>query len=220
VGSSWNITGKSLEAYKKRLELTDVQRDILIGSVLGDGNLRVLKRHALLTISQGERQADYVLWKYTIFRNWVLTEPRREIRIYYKDRTKSIINYRWEYCKSFYSYRVLQGILQNNRKVIPAEINSLLTSPRALAVWYMDDGSRKPYGKGAFFHTECFSLESQEKLISCLKNNFSLEARLASGGLWQGKRQYRLYIPAGSFLAFRELVAPYMLPSFRYKISM
>lgn len=220
MGSSWNLTGKSLEVYKKRLVLTDAQRDILIGSVLGDGNLRVLKRHACLTISQGERQADYVLWKYKIFRNWVPTEPRREIRIYYKDKTKSIINYRWSTVSHPIISKYYNLFYKHNRKVIPEKINSLLTSPLALAVWYMDDGSRKPHGKGAFFHTECFSLEGQEKLISCLKNNFSLEARLASGGLWQGKRLYRLYIPAGSFLTFRELVAAYMLPSFQYKISM
>jgi len=106
------------------------------------------------------------------------------------------------------------------KKIIPKSIDSILISPLTLAVWYMDDGSRKPYGKGAFLHTQSFSLEDQRKLIKVLKKNFSIIAKLSSAGLWKGKRLFRLYITAGSFLNFRNLVLPYILPTFEYKVSL
>ena len=84
----------------------------------------------------------------------------------------------------------------------------------------MDDGSRKPYGRGAFLHTQSFSVSDQKRLIKVLKKNFMIEARLSSAGLWRGKRMYRLYITASSYPRFRNLVLPYILATFKYKISL
>ena len=107
-----------------------------------------------------------------------------------------------------------------DKKTIPNQIQSILISPLSLAVWYMDDGSRKPYGRGAFLHTESFSVGDQQKLIRALKKNFSIIAKLSSAGLSKGKRLFRLYITARSFLHFRDLILPYTLFSMQYKISL
>jgi len=84
VGSSKKLFGKKLEEYKNLLDLNKFQQDVLIGTILGDANIRVLQKDAFLTVSHGEKQVDYVFWKYKIFQNWVLTKPREEFRRYYK----------------------------------------------------------------------------------------------------------------------------------------
>ena len=220
MGSSKRLIGKALAEYKTSLMLTSVQKDVLIGSILGDGNLRILKQNAFLTVSHSEKQKDYVLWKYNLFKKWVLTYPRQEKREYYKDNRRQLISWRWSTVShpTFTYYYHL--FYPHGEKLIPDSIKRILISPLSLAVWCMDDGSRKPYGKGAFLHTQSFTLDDQLKLIEVLRKNFSIDARISSAGLWKGKRLNRLYITAGSFLQFRNLVLPYMLPSMFYKVSL
>lgn len=220
MGSSWKLVRNTLREYKHSLTLTDRQRSLIIGSILGDGNLRILKRHAFLTVSHSEKQKEYVWWKYKILQNWILTKPREEERRYNKDHTRSLISWRWSTMSHPILTQLYTLFYAEGKKVIPDSIDSVLVSPFAVAIWYMDDGSRKPYGKGAFLHTESFSLDDQHKLIRCLQKNFSITARLSSAGLWRNKRLHRLYITADSYVRFRTLLSPYIIPSLQYKISM
>ena len=220
MGSSKNLSGKKLVEYKNLLALSKDQQDVLVGTILGDGNIRILKKEAFLTVSHSEKQKDYVFWKYNIFRNWVLTKPRKEVRQYYKNREKQLTSWRFSTISHSEITKYFNLFYPKNRKIVPSQIQSILISPLSLAVWYMDDGSRKPYGRGAFLHTESFSVSDQRKLIKGLKKNFSIVARLSSAGLSKGKRLFRLYITAKSFSIFRNLVLPYMLPSMQYKISL
>ena len=220
MGSSKKLLGKRLVEYKNLLTLSEFQQDVLIGTILGDGNIRILKKEALLTVSHSGKQKDYVFWKYDVFRNWVLTKPREEIRLYYKNPDKHLVSWRFSTISHSILTRYHNLFYPNGIKVVPSLIDSILISPLALAVWYMDDGSRKPYGRGAFLHTQSFTIGDQVKLIQILKKNFSVTARLSSAGLWKGKRYYRLYITAKSFPHFRNLVLPYILPLMQYKISL
>ena len=220
MGSSKNLSGKKLVEYKNLLALAKDQQDVLIGTILGDGNIRILKKEAFLTVSHGEKQKDYVFWKYNVFQNWVLTKPRKEIRQYYKNRERSLVSWRFSTISHPEITRYYKLFYPKGKKAIPSLINSILISPLTLAVWYMDDGSRKPYGKGAFLHTQSFSVSDQKRLIESLWKNFAIEAKLSSAGLSKGNRKYRLYIRAKSFLHFRNLILPYIPPSFLYKISL
>lgn len=220
MGSSKKLSGKLLESYKSRLTLTKYQQDVLIGTVLGDGYIRFFKKGASLTVSHSEKQLDYVLWKYEVFHDWVLTKPQKEVRKYYKDKRRNLVSWRFSTISHFEMAKYHHIFYQNGKKCIPDQIEKILVSPLALAVWYMDDGSRKPYGRGAFLHTQSFSVKDQRKLIKVLRKNFSVEARLSSAGLYKGKRFYRLYITASSFPTFRNLVLSYLLDSMRYKVSL
>lgn len=220
MGSSRNLVGNVLTEYKESLVLTPEQKDVLIGSVLGDGNIRILKKQACLTISHSEKQKEYVWWKYKIFQNWVLTKPRKEIRKYHKNQTRNLTSWRWSTISHPVLTQFYNLFYQKGFKDIPESIGSLLTSPLILAIWYMDDGSRKPHGNGAFLHTQCFSMDGQIRLMQTLKRNFSINAKLSSAGLWQGRRLFRLYITAESFNPFRNLISSYLLPSMQYKISL
>ena len=95
MGSSKNLSGKKLVEYKNLLALSKDQQDVLVGTILGDGNIRILKKEAFLTVSHSEKQKDYVFWKYNIFRNWVLTKPRKEVRQYYKNRKVQLTSWRF-----------------------------------------------------------------------------------------------------------------------------
>ena len=68
---------KEIDRLRDKLSLNLVQRQIIIGSLLGDGYLypTVSKKYAYFRIAHGPKQKDYVWWKYNYFKNWVLTSP-------------------------------------------------------------------------------------------------------------------------------------------------
>jgi len=67
--------------------ISDFQKQIIIGCLLGDGRLecRSKNRTARLRIHHGEKQKDYVFWKYDIFKNIVSSNPKK---IVWKDKRK------------------------------------------------------------------------------------------------------------------------------------
>jgi hypothetical protein len=55
--------------------LSEVQREIIVGSLLGDGAMRC-KTNALLEINHSFRQAGYVDWKFRHLADLVRTPPK------------------------------------------------------------------------------------------------------------------------------------------------
>jgi hypothetical protein len=71
---------------KKKLVLNNYQRSIVIGTILGNGNLceNWSKTNYRLSVRQSVEQKDYIFWKFAILRECILTPPK------YYDRTRSI----------------------------------------------------------------------------------------------------------------------------------
>ena len=80
--------------------LTERQRAIIIGCMLGDGAMRC-KNNALLEINHSFKQKDYVDWKYQQFKNIVATPPKKRFgkdgrvayRLWRERYAKKRINY-------------------------------------------------------------------------------------------------------------------------------
>ncbi|KKQ65539.1 MAG: LAGLIDADG homing endonuclease [Candidatus Daviesbacteria bacterium GW2011_GWA2_38_24] len=198
-----------LKEIKKTLLLSQIQRDVLIGTVLGDGSLKISRsgKAAQLQICHSFSAKEYVYWKQEIFANWIFCEPR-----YYQINNSLIFRtvshpLIFEYMQMFYINKV---------KIIPKNISNILTSPFSLAVWFMDDGNGY-LDRGAYrISTYAFGLEGNLLLQNCLKENFGLEVRLH-----KDSKGYQLYIPYGNGSAtkFRKLIAPYIIPKMKYKIE-
>ena len=65
------------------------------------------------------------------------------------------------------------------RRGLPKNLHEFLT-PRALAYWFMDDGTYSAGNKrwSDFFSTQSFPLEDQEILVQALKHNFSIHVTI------------------------------------------
>jgi hypothetical protein len=87
-------------------------------------------------------------------------------------------------------------------------------TPLALAVWFMNDGSK--IGQGARIATNCFSLEEIEFLSLILKNKFNLDTAPNLAGKNKG---YILYIKKNSMGTLSKLIKPYMIDSMLYKLN-
>jgi len=181
--------------------LTEEQKSILIGVLLGDGAMRK-KTHALLEINHSYKQKEYVDWLYQKFIHYVDTEPKMRKsngkRIAYRFTTKSL-----PILTTFYD-----SFFQEKHKIIP---DNLTLSPLTLAVWYMDDGSR--CDTDIYLNSQQFTQEEQEKLVSLLSEQYSIQASLN-----KDKQYKRIRIKKESVPRFMNLISPFIISTMRYKL--
>jgi len=199
---------REIEQAKSSLELNDMQREVLVGVLLGDAHLETQNggRTYRVKFEYGVKQREYAFHLYEIFRSWILTPPQVK-----QDATHNNI---WFQTVShsafrFYAHQFYDG----KRKCVPKLLHRYLTG-RAIAYWYMDDGSIKSReSKGVIFNTHGFVRSDVLRLMDVLRSSFALEAneRKQKDGL-------QIYISGKSYERFREIVDEYIIPSMRYKI--
>lgn len=181
--------------------LTKVQRQILVGVLLGDGAMRK-KTHALLEINHSYKQKEYVDWLYQQFKKFVGTKPKMRRsngnRIAYRFTTKSLPIF-----TKFYNL-----FFKNKRKIIPSLFE---LSPLTLAIWYMDDGSR--CDNDIYINSQQFSKDEQEFLIELISKKFSIKSTLN-----KDKQYWRIRIWKESIFTFMNIISPFIIPSIRYKL--
>lgn len=145
------LRGNILETYKNTLTLTQEQKEILIGSLLGDGFIifhRETKQPTYgFCLAQTWYAVDYVEHVYQIFKPFVGTPPKKnliggikpDLPKPYEIRFKTYIHNEFKYYYDLFYPKVKDS---NKRlKRVPKNIGELLTA-RYLGYWFMDDGTR------------------------------------------------------------------------------
>ena len=185
----------------RKLALTSRQRDLVIGSVLGDGYLMPTTAGCCFRVSHGLQQRQYVVWKFGIISDFVRTAPRECDGSYY---FRTITHPEFSGLRqAFYG-----GALQ---KVLPVGLLYQELTAFGLAIWFMDDGACDR--KQLRINTQCFSVDENNMLIEFLQAKFGIVARLN-----KDKDRYRLRIGEGSVGRFVNLVGQHLIPSMLYKL--
>jgi recombination protein RecA len=211
------ITGDRVLVAEKHL-LSEQQIQVILGSLMGDGNLSPNRRGRSGTrfrMGHGARQADYLDWKISLLGNvqhsrtvnargavFADFTPLPELAelhdaVYFGDGKKHLT---WEYLKSL--------------------------TPLALAVWYMDDGGFTVRSKGVQARTaggtgrveicvEAMSPGSRDRLVQYLRDTRKLDVKLTSRG---ARQVSTLQFTTAASEKFQKLVAPYIHPSMDYKL--
>ena len=115
--------------------LSQMQISVIIGSLLGDGYLRIIsgRRNAFLEINHSIKQKDYVDWKYTVLKNITVSAPKERII----DKTRTAYRF---YTRQLPELTQLhKKFYRDGKKIVP---DDLFLTPLSLAVWFMDDGSK------------------------------------------------------------------------------
>lgn len=204
----------TIREYKEKLKLTKTQREVLVGLLLGDGHLETQDNGKTyrLKVEHGILQKEYVDTLYKIFKPWCSHGPMKRIR-----RTKYgiVTSYGfYTYSSGTLRFYAQQFYPEKGKRVIPILIRKLLT-PQAIAIWFMDNGSKKSKIHSTYiFHTHAFTKRELQVVCNILKEKFGIEMHI--------HRQYavyRLYVMAKSAQKFRDLIEAYMVPSMRYKLE-
>ena len=194
-------------------KLSSREKEIILGTILGDGHLALLKKDARLEVGHSYKQKDYVLWKYKELQNIVGAKPHQ---ILIDDVRYSKTWEQWRFSSRIHSELsdFHHMFYKGKKKIIPKNIKAFFTSPLSLAVWFMDDGGRRNDSYGLFLNTLSFNEKEHHILMEVLKENFSIDSRMH----WI-QDGYRIYIPSKEAQKFCTLVYPHMLPSMHYKLS-
>lgn len=193
---------------------------MIIGSTLGDSHLEKRKNGigTRVIFEQSNRNVEYLMWFHSYFSNrgyCSSIKPKLKIRIkqegkvYYQYRVSSYTFSSFNWIHEMF-YKLVDG---KYIKFVPLNIEEYLT-PLALAIWFMDDGSKK--GKGASIATNCFTLEEVNLLCKVLKSKYNIIATSNKSGENKG---HIIYIHSNSMKLFSSIVKPYLLPSLYYKLG-
>lgn len=199
--------------------LTKEEQDVLVGSLLGDGCLRIMQKCIVpaFSVSHSEAQKPYVFWKYEKLKRWIRRSPWREERIYHKDRSRKTFSWRFQTLSNAVFSRLYSTFYQSGRKIIPTNLAEFLkNSPLALAVWLMDDGNRNH--KAVFLNTQSFDLVEQDKLVEILQGAYGLEATVNKHSISNGRQLYRVRLSTESTNKLPKILGKNLLPEFYYKI--
>jgi len=201
----------ALREYKACLRMTQRQQQILDGLLLGDGHLERQRgaRSARLKVEHCIAQAAYVDWKYAEWEPWVLAPPRLRIKSNRLDTQSTNIGFTTLSHEEFEAAR--ERFYRDGRKIVPADLR--LTS-LSMAVWYMDDGSRKSREcRVLYLNTQGFNTCDIERLQALIFRDVKAETsvRRQADGL-------QIYFPSSSVTTLAVYIDDYLLPSMRYKL--
>jgi recombination protein RecA len=198
--------------------LSDQQWQVVLGSVMGDGNLspnRQGRRGVRFRMGHGAKQRDYLDWKVSLFGN---------IRVSRRENAKGAV---------FADFTPLPELAELHdtvylipgRKTFTEEYFKALT-PLSLAIWFMDDGSftlrslgvqqRTAGGSGRVqFCVEAMSEGTRDRLVGYLRDTYGFDVAWRCSG---ARQKAVLTFTTESSKRFLELVAPYVHPSMDYKL--
>lgn len=186
--------------------LSRLARDVVCGTVLGDGCLQAASAH--LTLSHSARQSEYADFKAALLEELrpVVTETT-VAAVAGGDRVYDVVHVR---TLAHRALGVLRADFYRPKKVVPTWIADEL-NPRMLAFWFMDDGYlrvRPPRQPLAEIATVAFSDADLQVLLEGLR-------RL---GLPAKASRRRLYFDVSTTRRLSEAIAPYVPRSMRYKL--
>lgn len=195
--------------FNKKIPLTQMQKEVLIGTLLGDSSLRVSGKQASpsFVCMHGVKQKDYTFYKAKIFESLEAKVSNHKRKIsdkrngnFYEDYTVSMpANPAFrKYYTAFY---------KNGKKHIPSKLLKDFTAA-SLAFMYMDDGSKMR--DGYQIATMCFNRKELNEFRIFLLKKFALETSLFKSNV--------LYIKKNSVGIFTELISPYVIDCMKYKL--
>ena len=201
------------------IALTSKQKALLTGGLLGD--LHIQKTPAStgrcrLRFCHNVNQKEFVDWKYDIFKDPFCLKTK--LPFVEKRKDKNDYLFYTSYSDEFMEphslwYPLIESpdpdIGQRFIKKIPLNLEELLIDPLALAIWYLDDGTKRSDTESCRIASQSFSKDEHELLQSCLYNNFNISAKIEDWGRTKsGEIAYSLAILSrgGNYKKFRDLI--------------
>ena len=215
------LNNPTLEQYKSKLSLSDVQKEILVGTLLGDASMskRYGRPHYSIKFEQDEEHAPYIDHLYEIFEPYTGSKPKYQSRkqkrsYWFRTYQHNDFIFYWNY---FYDVKFDRDIIVSKVKRVPKNIGKHLT-PRAVAYWFMDDGTfHDDINSGVrdfLFSTQGFQKHESQLLCDVLKEKWNIRANVQ-----KDKKSWRIAILRESSKPFLALIEPYIVSCFKYKLN-
>jgi intein/homing endonuclease len=190
--------------------LSKEQEQVVIGSYLGDGHLKIYDYHRVsLSVTHSEKQKEYSEWKANIFQTKIKTGKQSATGYKHTNVYYFVTN-------SFYF--PIDGV-EENKKTVPQELIDKIDDI-ALLIWYLDDGFINKAGNSIELATCSFDDDTNERLCTKL-HSMDIDCRVSKK--WSKKQDKYYPIITLSMKGTRALISriyKYEIPlCMRYKID-
>lgn len=208
-------------------KLTTIQKDLVFGTLLGDGNLQTFSNGNSWRYRALHKNAhkEYLYHKYEILSPLCKSPPiygevwdERSQAVYKRDYFNTGVDTCFEhYAGLFYKFNKETGCWQ---KDVPLNVGKYLTAP-VIAYWYMDDGALKWKGHSNAMRicTESFSEHGVNRLRKALFEKFEIVTTKTKKTRKDGSIGWRIAIPEESSTKFCLLIEPHLVDCMKYKVS-
>lgn len=197
--------GQKINVLHSDYDLSYLQKQILIGKMLGDGSLDNQKKS--ISFNQSKKQEQYLDYTLEMLESIAGNKASEMISGYGTIMCGARTISRNEIGQIFEEW------FKDNKKEVPENIE---LSPISLAFWYMDDGSLSHHEgqeDRADFATCNFSTESCLNLINAFRK-LGIEAKL------KAYDYNRIHLNAKNADIFFTLIAPYITKCMQYKLPL
>jgi len=190
--------------------------EIILGSLLGDGSLKIHKhyKNARFSFRHSIVQKEYFFWKLKEMKEisskncwWIQKNDggfSKNDKIRYQSLAKPSLT-------EIYDLVSKRGKFKIKRKWL-----NLLT-PLSLAIWWMDDGSIIGSGRKGVFCTDSFSRKEQLILSQYLNKVWGIKVKV--GEKKKNSGVYRLWIYSPEHMKkFLRIILPYIPENMIYKV--
>ena len=215
---------KFIHRKKTEVPLTQRQRELIYGSLLGDAKK---VSPSAVGFGHGESQKEYLFWKYNEMGKVISKNSLKPCP--YTDKRNGHKGVTWR-CYTHANTEIEEIISQfygSGIKEVSDEILNEL-SPFSIAVWYMDDGSTDLQKRFSQWNvtpclslcTDSFSLESCERISQWFKDKWQINNHLRNRGIRKdGGEKIRVIFNADTAYDLIDLMKPHIIPLFNYKIG-
>lgn len=189
--------------------------EIIIGLMLGDLFAEKIKQNSntRLQFKQSIKNKKYIDHLYSLFKEFCNSEPKITSSIEKRPGKKELNVSIKFWTLSLPCFNKFRELFYNGdgKKFISSNLEDNITAI-SLAFWFMVDGYKS--SNGFYFCTESYTLEDNYKLSEILKNKFNLDC-----GIHKHTNGHRLYVFSSSKERFLDLIKPYLIDHFYYKID-
>lgn len=189
------------------------QRQLLLGSLLGDGGLYIHKngKNAYFQERHGGKQSEYLMYKYEILKEYCASAPKEGSSYNKKyDKWHKTIMLRTRCLPAFTQLHDLW--YKEGKKIVPQqEVNEI--DPLGLAVWFGDDGGSTQSSRRELA-THSFTEEEQLLLQDLFVEKFAIKPEICRN---QNCVPYLVFSKT-SMRKFIGIIKPHLHATMIYKI--
>lgn len=200
---------KSNFANTKKEFKSEFQKQILLGTIIGDGCLFKGKnnKNFRINLAHSLKQEEYFKFKYEVLKELLNVEYKYNV-IFNKSREKEYNEIRFQ-SKTDGLFTELHNIwYKDDKKIIPYE-EIMKLNEVALAIKYFDDGSNSK--SGCYISMCDYDEESLNNFMKWLEIKFNIKSKVHRGN--------NLYIPSKYKIYFFNIIRKYATSDVLYKLG-
>ncbi len=215
IGNLLGVTVSKSESLvfncrSRKPALSSEQRQLMLGSLLGDG---AIDKSYQFVLSQSIKHEGYLRWFYNRCKNICPSTPKPQLNRGYRGFRLStyVLNETENLRNTFYP---------EGKKIVPGLIDEL--DAQGLAVWYMEDGgtawhnTKSGYRPVARIFTLGFDQEDHNRMVAYFDTKWGICARIAPHKM--GKKMFLRFGVKDSLKLFG-VIKPFIHSDFTYKVQ-